>query len=263
MDTRVQFKIGISFFILFGIWQLLQSQAVSDAFLQFIAAGALPGTTKTLSPTGVFWLLGVFLAVSVAAIFHGELWRMLRCMFRSRPKQAPVAVAPTASEPAVVITIPGREGYAVQLARRARRWIAAILAQLPSGAQNGVYRIGQSIAALTSIIAIFLQTVWVLVGWVGRQLYRATAKSIRITGLLLVAGVVLAADLAERAWIWFEPYARQFDRWLERKLHQNQQTALFVRAIHEVAQTFHGWFVWMQTFKNENLSRPKLPDEQE
>ena len=222
---KIVIKVAVVVLILKEAWLLLQIPSVADAIFSFIMVGAVPGTDKTLTPDQMIQLLvGIFI-LSVALIFHKDLYRLAKRLMKRGPKTEAAAseavetpaeyrheVAPV---PEVVVAAP--EATPKQPSAFAQRMTATRV--LLVGRYNrlrsaSAVRIRQWVTTAKPVILQYAHRTGAVI-----------QRAVRITGRILWITYIVIIALAMQAWSWMRPRLQRFDRWLDKKLHQNEYTA--------------------------------------
>ncbi|HKU18546.1 MAG TPA: hypothetical protein VJP80_04695 [Candidatus Saccharimonadales bacterium] len=233
-------KIAVLFLIwlavLTAVWQVGLTPTVSNAFLQFYAAGVVPGTKIVLTPDQMFLLLGVTLALAAALIFLKEWRRLARALLRPKARAPEVVetsipieseVSEAADRPVVIITIPKRPGLVSRaLSQMSPEWQRTFQMALV----HGRARRAQGMRRVRAVAA----EMWRLVRVYGKRAWRHA-----VVGLAAVAAYSLIG--AEQLWRWCEPHCRRFDRYLNQRLHQNETTALLLAMGAQAGKLVRGW----------------------
>src|SRR5579859_528414 len=209
-------RLGLWLVILICVWQIGLTSAVSNAFLQFYAAGVVPGTQVVLTPNEMFLLMGALLVASAALIFRSEVGKLFRWMRKGSlavkgdaaappddsaniPANAPL-VEPAANKPVVIIRLPRK----------------------PSALERAFTRLRPLLAPAI----------------------RATVRRLSMWTAVLVTVAILTSL---RVWQWAEPRFRQFDRYLDRRLHQNETTATLLAAGGQAGRLIRDWTTQART----------------
>lgn len=207
-------KAVLWFLGLLFLWEVLQSNAVLEAFLTFGFAGVVPGTNIVLSPDGVMLVTGIALAL----LFAGIVLRLLLKRPKERiPANLDLATEALASAPA---------GATAESAMPA----PVISHHTPPKNPGIVARIMEKTHVLSvsmrrraaRIVGIALEWLDVKMPIVARALHRA-AQIVWAVGMI---GFVFARKwtiitlqyLKRRMaafWHWLVPYLWKFDTWLE------------------------------------------------
>ena len=196
--------------VLLCVWRFLQVPAIFDALLKFCAAGQIPGTSVTLSADTVLWIVFVSSALGVLALFYKLFIH--------------VSAADIVRTPPPTVAVPSPR----QAPRPRRR---------PSGAAPHILPVVSPVAAvLRDKAPVFSARILrpARVGMVAaRQGWVVTRPRLVAAGKLAWRGTRVAVAQARSAaiisWRASEPYARQFDAWLGRRLNGYAPTARLIR----------------------------------
>lgn len=207
-------KAVLWFLGLLFLWEVLQSNAVLEAFLTFGFAGVVPGTNIVLSPDGVILVTGITLALLFIAI---TLRLLLKRPKERIPANMDLAAEALAGEPAVVVaetvtpapvvshhtppkspgilarTIKNIRAFSVSMRRRAVRIMGIALewidVKMPIVAR-ALHRVAQITWAVGMIMFVFMRK-WTIITLQHTKRQVATF------------------------WQWLVPYLWKFDTWLE------------------------------------------------
>ncbi|HEX9153549.1 MAG TPA: hypothetical protein VF809_01895 [Candidatus Saccharimonadales bacterium] len=243
-------KIAVVLLLLKELWLLLQIPSVFDAIASFVMVGQLPGTSVYLSPDQMYKLLALAFIVIASLIFCKEIATFVRWLLslRKRPQiETPESVEPQAEQladrpveieaPAVASAVNNR-GYIrllPMLRYDAERMIARIII-VTSPRARGAYLVAHEYAIRGSAKA------WVLAQQAGRFAWRMTC----VICLRIKLGSI-------GAWHWSKPRIERFDRWIEKKLRQNEQTAAMLTIGKDMQRTMSKWW---SDFKAANKPMP-------
>jgi hypothetical protein len=225
-------KVVISLLTLFVLWWLIQIPSVANAIMLFCAAGVNPFTGREMAPTSMVELLSLLLAASVLILFRKEVRRLVQS-FRRQPNDLPTVVAEELQAPQPG-TLPSE---AVTFGIGAADIPQAVLHPLPE--------LPHALAAVrhasTKRPRRSRHLKAALFAW-----WRHTAEpTLQAKFLHVHRNVVQGAEhlaAATRAiWRGFEPYARRFDTYLERKAHQNETVSIVISLGREMEYTFRSW----------------------
>lgn len=182
-------RVVVWFVALYIAVQLIPTDAVLEALLQFSAAGVLPLVNVAMPPAATLLLLTEVGILMLLLIFRRELSALARRR-RLAKSFAPVLSAATPAKPPVVITIPGTPG----LLTRAARYIA----------RHTPRQLRRLVAYYKPRLLLLAFRVLYYGEWVRTWLL---AHSRALRGQLIEAG----------KWLWqiASPYLWQFDRYLE------------------------------------------------
>jgi len=226
--TRGEKKFLILFGLTLVLWRLVELPAVQNAFIQFLAAGQVPGMEKTLSPKGVFWVLAGVFSISLILIF----WTDIKRSFGKR-RIARVA-SNTANNTASNATdsdykdISNRsDGQPVVIARpRSSRAAHIPHAKLSLKDKKMPVLYVPSIRPFAKKVRVFLGKVGVVL----RKGAAAEYDSLK-TIFTFIWKVVVFVGLF--VWRFAEPRIRKLDKWLERKLHKNPVASEIMEIVQE------------------------------
>jgi hypothetical protein len=207
-------KIAVVLLLIKELWLLLQIPSVADAVFSFVMIGQVPGTDTTLSPDQMMWLLiGVFVVVA-SLIFRKELMSLFRSLLRRNrlpgEQQAPEPVAPVV---AVVEKAPAK--------KKETRSAGRLLARLSLVAASAKHKLSSALARLGPL----LTRARVQAGNIAAKGFALVRKAAIYAWKIALVMYILVSALAIAGWQWLRPRFEKFDRWLDKKLHQNEYTA--------------------------------------
>jgi hypothetical protein len=223
-------KTAVWLLVILELWLLLQVPSVGDALFSFVVGGELPGTNKILTPQDMtLFSAGTFLLL-VSLIFHKDINRLVSRLSRKRPQSQHV-------QGQVMTATPPTETPPKQAS------ISAALSQLRHVVNSAYESLRPRVRTLGEQL---------------RQAFRASKqksviawqhlrKAIIWTIAMEVYIVYRAWTLAVALWRKARPYMERFDRWLNRRLHQNQQASDVLAFAHEAGATIKGWFVRLRS----------------
>ena len=232
-------KTGFSVAVIVTIVALLQTTAAMDALLLFAAAGIVPGTDIKLTPNATMYTLISMAAISILAIFSGNLFRMVRSMRQTRrakivaaqveavasqvaltqalavapaavefqtapvPVLAPAVVAPKAAKPKpiVIIKLPGSPGRIVRGMHLLRR-------------------------AAIHTVAVSAQQIPVI----QREAASRTRYAIGVAILYLAY-----------TWRWAKPRLIKLERRINARLNQHQDITFVINFLRAVSKIMTKW----------------------
>jgi hypothetical protein len=222
---KIVIKVAVVVLILKEAWLLLQIPSVADALFSFIMVGAVPGTDKTLTPDQMIQLLvGVFI-LSVMLIFHKDLYRLAKRLM-NRDRKADVAASDTVTE--MPIEHPHEARTAVVAAAEVVPEPAqpSAVSQRMTGIRMGAARrFSQFRTAVAAHIQQWLSAARpVAIGYTTRA-WHGTKRAARVAAKVLWITYIVIIALVMQLWSWLRPRLERFDRWLDKKMHQNEFTA--------------------------------------
>lgn len=226
-------KTTVWILIIIELWLLLQVPAVGNAFFSFIVGGEVPGTSKILSLNEMILFLTGLFVLAVSLLFHREINLLL-----GGTRQQKRAVTRAAATPAPKL-------HAGKPAKTAR-----VKRQLPTFTFAPLIR---SISRATPVLA-YARTK--SVRWLHLGLLQAqkAAKYSAITGSYYARKGWRIADTKSRVfWKWLRPHIEYFDRWLDRRLHQNDHAASLLSFGNEMAKTVKAWLAYVRVLKDKYL----------
>lgn len=199
-------KLAVVALVVKEIWLLMQVPSIADAAISFFTVGQIPGTDHTLSPNEMLLLVGGVFILGFSLTFRKEIGMALSGLSRkrqSRPLRNPL------QRPHPIIL-----GAAPQPVRVISSRKAMLKSYWGTVRQKMIARSGRTARRLRSLGSLIASATW-------------SASRFAVAKLAKIALVtyVIASELAVRFWRWFKPYAERVDRWLEKKLHQNEKTA--------------------------------------
>ncbi|HSX36031.1 MAG TPA: hypothetical protein VLH84_03810 [Patescibacteria group bacterium] len=206
--------------------------------MNLYVAGVVPGTHDVLTPGQEFWMLGALLFIAVAAIFFTNIKRsILRLVHRTpqtlqvsnavakTPKPAKPAKAP---KPKVILVLPikTKNSRLVPYARRIIYYMQTvgrrILALAGPRVEKVLHFAGAVSRSASAAVSIKTQRTCVAViayaTFFAERLVRLSIRSAEVTRFFVAAKAILI-------WRWAEPRIHDFDRYLNRRLHQNETAA--------------------------------------
>jgi hypothetical protein len=221
-------KAVLWFLGLLILWEVLQSNAVLEAFLTFGFAGVIPGTNIVLSPNAVIMVTGITLALVFIAIILGILLK--------RPKNRVPANLERVAE-AVAIEQAGLTPVIPSVAT------ASVPKHIPKPTTPGLLMRtwGRLRAAALPVEQQLLHMSGVVMAWldqkmpvVGRALHRALQITWALGIIMFVfarKGTIIASRWARKYarlfWQWLVPYLWKFDTWLELRVRAFTKWARF------------------------------------
>lgn len=212
MRARVLIKIIFGLSLVIVLWRLLQVEAFDNALLQFVTAGMIPGTKIILTPNQVYWVMGVFLLVSLIIIFLKQIVRALS-FARHKTDTASEDVMPaTAEEIAKSLDGPRPDELKKPVT--------------PAGGQG---KLGSSLITLG-----FMWTqIEPYIKAAGKKAYIYSKTACRQAYRYARAGAKWLHANAVIAWQWAEPRMRQLDKKIESRLKSNKDIEAFLHVIDE------------------------------
>jgi Na+-transporting methylmalonyl-CoA/oxaloacetate decarboxylase gamma subunit len=218
MNTT-QVKILVSVFLVLAAWRVFEIPGVSTVFWTFITVGAIPGSDRVLGTETVLRILCVVFAVIFFLIFRKEFMASLPKRASHRSLARPQTVEPGAE--AVSTTATTRDRIVVVLTRQQER--RSLVSVRPAVVYLG--RAAAWIVQLTCWVEADCRRVRRVIArrarWSAARLTRATRWMYR----RLLAATRFIICVAILAWKMAEPHIRNFDRWLDKQLHTNKNTA--------------------------------------
>ena len=206
-------KAVLWFLGLLFLWEVLQSNAVLEAFLTFGFAGVIPGTNIVLSPDSVIMVTGIALVLLFIAI-------VLRLLLK-RPKERIPANLERATEALVAtpvaadISAPAPIVLQHDTTPKASSVLSRIIEKLRV--------LGTSMRRrLIRIVGITLEWLDVKTPAVARALQRVS-QIVWAIGMIVfvfvrkwtITAVRYAKQKITAFWQWLVPYLWKFDTWLE------------------------------------------------
>lgn len=226
---KASLKFGIFLAAICGLWLLWENDAVMDALMSFIMAGVVPGSGKVLTPEQMYAIMGATLLLAIMVIFRSETTRAVR-----RRKRAVIEVAEEIEipevvveqpepfvmpEPILVIKLPRQPG----LISRAWRGLQRQLTRAVSAGWRASVLNSKMVVAFVRVILV--------------ATYNWQKEARRALGALLQKGLVVLrgwlVKFAITVWVYAEPKLYQFDKFIERKLKENKDTAAMLRSCSE------------------------------
>jgi hypothetical protein len=223
-------------------WLLLGIPAVENALVSFLTVGAIPGTNKTLTPDEVYKLVVALVVIIGVLIFRKDIVRLFQKAKASQSEEQTASSAmpiPHPLAPIAVIT-PDKADKSEEVPRKQHVWAWRL---------QGVWLLVriQTIRFVLVTKLAALQYAKLLAG------YSMNAKQFLVRASIAAAKKTAIAAVA--FWRAIEPYLRRFDRWLERKLHQYDQTATLLALGNEMTSTLRKWREESKTLMRESDSR--------
>ena len=180
-------------------WLLLGIPSFSNAVISFLTVGAVPGTSHTLSPAQIYWMVGVIFVFVVLAAFRKNIAGLFTVRRDRRVyKQAHITPIPHPYDPIAIIAPVEHQSDI----RKRSRWLWQF----------------DALAFATRATKIATQ--------ISRVATKQLSRSVRWTKRLVIL-----------FWYEVEPYIRMFDAWLEKKLHQYEHTATLLSIGSEMSST--------------------------
>lgn len=237
MINPVIIKIAVWALVIKEIWLLMQIPSFADAVLSFITVGEIPGTNDTLSLSQMIFLLSGLFVIAAVLIFRKEVASGIRTLFgRSRPEAAQM---PTPPVPAITFAAP--EPYQEPQAQTpARPSVIRGVRRIIRNMKRGVAK-----AATSSLRGI-------RAAGVRGGAYLLPIATSFVDALSLLATIV--ADISVRLWRLVRPELERFDKYLEKKVRQNEYGSIAIGAAAEVSATVKLW--WSEVKAKDTM--PKL-----
>lgn len=242
---KMLIKIAIVILLIKEAWLLLQIPSVAEAVLSFIMVGAVPGTNTTLTPDQMIQLLiGVFV-ISAALIFRKEIVRLFRKIAK-RPQQTLLQPVEQANDDALSLALPQTEAVALVPVKTPSSKAGAVPEEMRKK------RLAPAIALLRERVAASLQELRRMVQMQAARLIAAAKpvialwmqrgrlygeRGLRIAGKVLLITYIIISVIIMQAWSWLRPRIERFDRWLDKKLHQNEHTAAILAVAGDIQKT--------------------------
>lgn len=202
-----------------ALWRIVQLPPVEEAFLRFLAIGQVPGTQIILAPDTVIMALPWVFSASLLIIFRKEIRRSFRPSSDRTVKQK--ATSPSVQDQ------PTKNGVVIRAPRRHTLLQTAMpKLALPDRKLPVLY-----IPSIRPFIRMIATSARSTSSWVWsycRGITRATQKRI----LLII----------HHTWRWLEPRIREFDRWLDKELHNNRYTAEVFEILEDCWRAARGWW---------------------
>ena len=241
--TAAQIKILVSVFLLLAIWRIFEIPGVAQAFWEFCAIGAIPGSDRELGTEVVIRIALILFAVIFFIVFRREFFAALpRRQHQAQPVEVVTSVAKNPLQAPHVRTFALPERQAIQ-----DKLVIVLNKYQPRSLRH-------LLRPLILLAAMFLGAcTWLVQGaeyWLRSGLvttYRVLRPATRRAGsqVVLVAkhiyrfGVIVARVIIRGSvefWRWLEPHLRSFDRWLDRQLHANKRTAEALKLMNEASK---------------------------
>lgn len=238
--TKASLKFGMFLAAVCGLWWLWENDAAMDALMSFIMAGVVPGSGKVLTPEQMYAIMGATLLLAIMIIFRSETNRAVRR--RRRPVIEPIesiempevvvkqpdpqpkpVIEP---QPALVIHIPGQRG-AISRGLHAMR---SHLARSASSGRRAAAVNGNLVVAFSRVILVATYNWQKDVRYTLGVLAKKAVARLSVW-LKLLRGLMV--KLAITTWVFAEPKLYRFDKFIERKLKENKDTAAMLRASNE------------------------------
>jgi hypothetical protein len=242
-------KTIVTVLAILEVWLLLQVPSVGDLLFNFIVGGEVPGTDKVLSPTQMMlFLIGLFI-LAAGLIFRKEIITAAYKVGQMNTAAPEIAAVEFKPAPAPVTTVPKVQ----KKVRKPRQWPVAIAKLTPylNTIRNMTHTHILQVRAYVCRAWAAVQPVLVRSYAVARfQVRRAAAATQRaviwicVTELYLMYRLWVAIKAySVTAWRWLRPRIEQCDRWIERRLHQNNQTSALLEMGSEFTATVRAWIV--------------------
>lgn len=245
-------KAAIITWICIGAWGVWQLPGVSNAAMLYFTLGINPVTHRSTPWPVTVTLLTLLVVVAVNVLFFRELRsfgqsiRLKRRQLRatSRPKLLPAQIVEREGL-AVIMTPETTMTVAKQSSRRAPISLAHTLRQLTTLPLRLMFLLllvtCQSLfivlKTLTGLIGRFGMATWRLL----QRLWPDVKQALLSLGSVLIFVIFGSWVMSVRLWSWFEPYARQFDAWLDRRLHAYEKSAFVLEIGESVGALLREW----------------------
>ncbi|HSX32428.1 MAG TPA: hypothetical protein VLF43_04135 [Candidatus Saccharimonadales bacterium] len=246
MDVVVK-RVVVWFIVLLLLVNFLPFEAFSEAIMQFVAAGVLPGVDVAMPATATFLLLTETLLLSLLLIFRRELnanvtqWHVARILRTEAAAAQPAPaseVAPVAAPDPIVIIIPGRPGLLP-------RFFKALAVHSPGLIRRGFLLLALGCEVAARKFHSMVVAVWAWLQVVANFIWQGLTMLIGVIAARVSrAGIAIwryASAKVYTYWLKALPYLYQFDRWLEVKFKQNEGRIAAAKLVREVKQLVLNW----------------------
>lgn len=240
-------KIAVLVLIIKEMWLLLGIPAVDNAVISFLTVGAIPGTNKTLTPDEVYKLVIVLFFLAGGLIFRKDLLQLFRRLRANRVSQISFAVTPIPHPLSLAGTMlnPGaatnEENMTPQRPQKLRIWGWRL---------SGIWLLFKvQMIRLAARVRPAMLHYMKLLAWYARFTAATLRRLSTLAGTFVVREIVIF-------WRFVEPYLRRFDSYLERKLHQYDQTATLLSIGNEMNSTIRKWREEYRTLR-ESDTQPR------
>jgi hypothetical protein len=224
MPTSV-IKTAIWLLVIVELWLLVQVPSVGNAIFSFVVGGEMPGTDKILSMRDMMlFLTGLFILV-LSLVFRKEINAALNTIGKSR-RSAPLSDSQD---------------------QKTKETPTAVAQPKPVTRLSGRKAINPLVRGFLKLSSIGWRTLLVLFGFVRNSVLKicmALAFVIFETGKA-------SSLIIMRFWRFVRPYIEQYDRWLDRKLHQSEEISELLHFGSEMSATTKDWLVRLRTLSHK------------
>lgn len=223
-------KAVLWFLGLLILWEVLQSNAVLEAFLTFGFAGVIPGTNIVLSPNAVIMVTGITLVLICIAIILGVLLKRPKNRVPANLERVAEAVA--VEQAALTPAMPSAAAAVSSSTPHAPKPAAPGLLMRTWGRVRAIaLPVEQQLLRISGVVMAWLDQKMPIVG---RVLHRAMQITWAL-GVIIFVFVRKWTIIASRwtrkyvrlFWQWLVPYMWKFDTWLELRVRAFTKWARF------------------------------------
>jgi hypothetical protein len=241
-------KTIVTVLAILEVWLLLQVPSVGDLLFNFIVGGEVPGTDKVLSPTQMMlFLIGLFI-LAAGLIFRKEIINAAYKAGQMNTTAPDTAVVEPKPTPVLVTAAPKVQ----KKVRKPRQWPAIVkrtpyLDAIRNRTRTHISRAHAYVRRAWAAVRPVIIRWYAAIKFQSRRAAEATQRAvvwICVTELYLMYRLWVAIKAySATAWRWLRPRIEQCDRWIERRLHQNNQTSALLEMGSEFVATIRSWIV--------------------